>query len=202
LPEEKAVILDRDGVIDELVYYPEQGMVDSPFTVNQFRLALGIGAPLRRLKKLGYKLVVVSNQPGVAKKHLTAKTLNRMDAKMKRLLAKEGVKLDGEYYCMHHPEARVARYRVDCDCRKPKPGLLLTAAEDLGFSLARSWMVGDGLTDVLAGKRAGCKTILLGNTNSLLYRLMDEMGTQPDFQARTLAEAAKIIEAATSRKRR
>lgn len=194
----EAVLLDRDGLINELVYYPEQGMVDSPFTVGQFRLTPGIGEPLRRLRKLGYKLVVVSNQPGVAKKHFTAKTLDRMNRKMSSLLAKEGVRLDGVYYCLHHPDATVVKYRADCDCRKPKPGLLLKAADELGFSLAESWMVGDGLTDVLAGKKAGCRTILLGNTNSLLYRLMDEMGAQPDFQARTFAEAAKIIEGAAS----
>jgi D-glycero-D-manno-heptose 1,7-bisphosphate phosphatase len=198
----KAVLFDRDGVLNELVYYPEQSVVDSPFTSHQFKLAPGVAKQLRRLRELGYKLVVISNQPGIAKRHFTQKTLKAMSTKMNRLLAKEGVKLDGEYYCLHHPDASVAKYRVNCDCRKPKPGLLLRAADELGISLARSWMVGDGLTDVLAGKKAGCRTILLGNTNSLLYRLMDEMGAQPEFQARTMAEAAKIIEGAAKREGR
>ena len=202
MPKAEAVFLDRDGVINELVYYPEQGMVDSPFTVEQFRLVSGIGRPLRKLKDLGYKLVVVSNQPGIAKKHHSKKTLEQMGAKMNRLLAAEGVKLDGEYYCLHHPDARVARYRVNCSCRKPKPGLLLKAAKERGLSLGRSWMVGDGLPDILAGKAAGCRTILLGNTNSLLYRMMAEMGAEPDYQVRTMAEAAKIIEGETARARR
>jgi D-glycero-D-manno-heptose 1,7-bisphosphate phosphatase len=195
---DKAVIFDRDGVVNELVYYPEQGIVDSPFTIGQFRLAPAVGDSLRRARKLGYKLVVVSNQPGIAKKHFSEKTLASMDRKMNRLLAKEKVKLDGTYYCLHHPDAAIAKYRVNCDCRKPKPGLLVRAAEELGLSLDRSWMVGDGLTDVLAGKKAGCRTILVGNTNSLVYRLMNEMEAEPDFQARTLPEAVKIIEGAAA----
>ena len=199
MPRGAAILLDRDGVVNDLVYYPEQGIADSPFTLKQFSLSRGVGRQLRRMQDLGYRLVVVSNQPGVAKKHFSERTLDLMSRKMNRLLAKEGVKLDGEYYCLHHPDAAVARLRVNCSCRKPKPGMLLKAADDLGLALDHSWMLGDGLTDVLAGKRAGCRTILLGSVNSLLVRKMKEMEAEPDFQARTLAEAVKIIEGAAAR---
>lgn len=189
----RAVLLDRDGIINEMVYYSDPGVVDSPFTVKQFELVEGIGPALRTLKKAGYRLVLVSNQPSVAKRHLTMATFRRIQAKMRRLLAAEGVRLDGEYYCFHHPQAKVAEYRMECDCRKPKPGMLLDAARDLGLDLAGSVMIGDGLNDVLAGKRAGCWTILVANLNSLLSRKMDELGARPDFVARNITEAADIV---------
>lgn len=189
----RAVLLDRDGIIDEMVYYPDPGIVDSPFTPKQFVLVEGIGEALREMKSAGYKLVLVSNQPGVAKKHMTMPTFRKIQAKMRRLLAAEGVELDAEYYCFHHPQAKVAAYRTDCACRKPKPGMLLGAAQDLGLDLSRSVMIGDGLQDVLAGKRAGCRTILVANLNATLSGKMDELDAHPDFVARNVAEAARIV---------
>jgi D-glycero-D-manno-heptose 1,7-bisphosphate phosphatase len=189
----RAVFLDRDGVINPLVYYPDQGVVDSPFVPSQFELNEGVGAALRGLRSAGFRLVVVSNQPGVAKGNFTMAAFREVQAKMRRLLAEEGVRLDGEYYCFHHPRGRVARYRADCDCRKPKPGMLLAAARDLGLDLSKSFMVGDGLYDVLAGMGAGCRTVLVANLNGTLSRKMDELGARPDFVARGLAEAADIV---------
>lgn len=189
----KAVLLDRDGIINELVYYADPGIVDSPFVPSQFRLVEGIGTALRELRRMGFKLVVVSNQPGVAKGHFTMATFKRVQAKMRKLLAAEGAKLDKEYYCFHHPQGRISRYRADCECRKPKPGMILQAADDLGLDLAQSVMIGDGLNDVLAGRRAGCRTVLVANLNSLLARKMDELGAAPDFAARNIAEGADIV---------
>ena len=189
----RACFIDRDGIIDEMVYYPDPGVVDSPFTPKQFVLVEGIGGALKAMKSAGYKLVLVSNQPSVAKKHLTMATFKKIQAKMRRLLAAEGVRLDAEYYCFHHPQAKMAAYRVDCACRKPKPGMILDAARDLGLDVARSVMIGDGLFDVLAGKRAGCKTILVANLNATLSRKMDELGAHPDFVARNTGEAADIV---------
>jgi D-glycero-D-manno-heptose 1,7-bisphosphate phosphatase len=188
----RACFLDRDGILNDLVYYPDPGIVDSPFVSSQFQLADGAGAFLRDLKSAGYKLVVVSNQPGVAKGHYSMATFRKIQAKMRRLLAAEGVKLDAEYYCFHHPQGKTAKYRVDCACRKPKPGMLLDAARDLGLDLGSSVMIGDGLYDVLAGERAGCKTILVANLNGLLSSKMDELDARPDFVARNIAEAAEI----------
>ena len=189
----RAALIDRDGVVNEMVYYPDPGIVDSPFTPRQFVLAEGIGQALRTMRAAGYKLVLVSNQPGMAKKHMTMAAFRKIQAKMRRLLAAEGVSLDAEYYCFHHPQARVAAYKADCACRKPKPGMLLDAARDLGLDLGRSVMVGDGLYDVLAGKRAGCKTILVATLNGTLSSKMDELGAQPEFVARNVAEAADIV---------
>lgn len=189
----KAVFLDRDGVINELIYYREQGVVDSPFTVEQFRLIPGAGEAIKKLHEVGYRVVLVSNQPGIAKGYLPRETFKKITKKMKEELAKDEAFLDGEYYCFHHPEAKVEGLRANCECRKPKPGLLLQAAEERNIDLSESWMVGDGLTDIRAGKGAGCRTILLGRMKCELCHLMDEEDARPDFIAPDLLQAAQII---------
>ena len=189
----RAIFLDRDGVINELIYYPEQGIIDSPFTVEQFRLLHGVSEAINKLHKMGFKVILVSNQPGMAKGHLTEEAFEGIKNKMKDDLAKEGAFLDGEYYCSHHPEAKVERFKVNCECRKPKPGLLLQAAKDMDIDLSQSWMIGDGLTDIRAGKDAGCKTALLGMIKCELCRLMDEENARPDAIATNLKEASEFI---------
>ena len=189
----RTVFLDRDGVVNELIYYQEHGVVDSPFTVSQFKLLPGVAETIRQLRDDGYKVVLVSNQPGIAKGHMSREAFDRIKEKMRKELAKGGACLDGEYYCLHHPEAVIAELRTNCECRKPKPGLLFQAARDLGIDLSTSWMVGDGLTDVVAGKKAGCKTILLGRMKCDVCRLMDDLAAKPDGFAAYLAEAARII---------
>jgi len=191
----KAVFLDRDGVINKLVYYPEQGIIDSPFAVEQFRLLPGVGEAIKRLHEMDYKVVVVSNQPGIAKGHMSEKTFDKIRKKMGDELAKEGACLDGEYYCFHHPEAKVDRLKANCECRKPKPGLLLQAAQDMDIDLLQSWMIGDGLTDVKAGKAAGTMTALLGRMKCELCHLMDEENTRPDAICSSLLEAVQTITA-------
>lgn len=189
----RTIFLDRDGVINELVYYHEQGIVDSPFTVEQFRLRPGVGEAIRKLHDMGYKVVLVSNQPGIGKGNMSRGTFDKIKQKMKDELAKDGAFLDGEYYCFHHPEASVKRLRGNCECRKPKPGLLLQAAQELDIDLSHSWMIGDGLTDVKAGKAAGCRTILLGRMKCELCHLMDEENTKPDVIVSNLTEVAEYI---------
>ena len=189
----RAVFLDRDGVVNELIYHQEHGIVDSPFIVSQFKLLPGVIEAVRQLRDAGYKVVLVSNQPGVAKGHMSREAFDRIKERMKEELAKGGACLDGEYYCLHHPEAVVAELRANCECRKPKPGLLLQAARDFDIDLSKSWMIGDGLTDVLAGKAAGCQTILLGRMKCDVCRLMDDLDARPDGIATHLAEAVRII---------
>jgi len=189
----RAIFLDRDGVINELIYYREQGIIDSPFTVEQFRLLPGVGEAARKLRAMDHKLVLVSNQPGIAKGHMSEEGFNQIRQKMKAELAKEEVFLDGEYYCFHHPEAKVERFRVNCQCRKPKSGLLRQAAEDMDIDLSQSWMIGDGLTDVKAGKGAGTRTILLAKMKCDLCHLMDEEDARPDAVTSNLDEAAQFI---------
>lgn len=189
----RAVFLDRDGVINELIYYPEHGVVDSPFTVEQFRLIPGVCEAINRFHELGFKVIIVSNQPGMAKGYLSQETFDKIRKKTSDDLAKEGASFDGEYYCFHHPEAKVGSLKANCGCRKPKPGLLLQAAKDLDVDLSQSWMIGDGLSDVKAGKSAGCKTILLGKMKCELCHLMDEQDAHSDFIAPNLLEAANLV---------
>ena len=189
----KAVFLDRDGVINELIYYPEQGIIDSPFTVEQFRLLPHVGEAIKKLRDMGYKVVLVSNQPGIAKDNLSEETFKKITRSMKQELAKEGAFLDGEYYCFHHPEAKIERFRANCECRKPKPGLLLQAAREMDIDLSHSWMIGDGLTDVKAGKDAGARTILLGGMKCELCHLMDKEDARPDAVCSDLLEVVKVI---------
>ncbi|MGA2670087.1 MAG: HAD family hydrolase [Dehalococcoidia bacterium] len=189
----KAVFLDRDGVINELVYYPEHGIADSPFTTKQFKLIAGVCEAINRFHELEFKVILVSNQPGIAKGYLSQETFDKIRKKMNDELAKEGASLDGEYYCFHHPEAKVERLKVNCGCRKPEPGLLLQAAKDSDVDLSQSCMIGDGLTDVKAGKSAGCQTVLLGKMKCELCHLMDEQDAHPDFIAPNLLEAANLV---------
>jgi len=189
----KAVFVDRDGVINELVYHQEQGIIDSPFTVEQFRLLLGVGEAIKKLHEMDYKVVVVSNQPNIAKGHMSEEIFDKIRKKMGDELAKEGAYLDGEYYCFHHPEAKVETLKANCECRKPKPGLLLQAAQDMDIDVSQSWMIGDNLADIKAGKGAGVRTILLGKMKCELCRLMDEEDARPDTIATNLKEAAQFI---------
>jgi D-glycero-D-manno-heptose 1,7-bisphosphate phosphatase len=180
-------------VINELVYYAEHGIVDSPFTTKQFKLVPGVCEAINKFHELGFKVIIVSNQPGMAKGYLSQETFDKIREKMNDELAKEGASFDGEYYCFHHPEAKVERLKVNCGCRKPEPGLLLQAAKNLDVDLSQSWMIGDGLTDVKAGKSAGCQTILLGKIKCELCHLMEEMDAYPDAIVANLLEAVGVI---------
>jgi D-glycero-D-manno-heptose 1,7-bisphosphate phosphatase len=189
-----AVFLDRDGVLNELVYYNDMGMVDSPFTVEQFKLLPNVEEAIGIFNHLNLKTVVVSNQPGIARGHFDQRTLAETDLVMKKQLAVSSAFLDAIYYCPHCPNGKIGRYNMICDCRKPKPGLLLKAAKDLNIDLAESYMIGDELTDIQAGKSAGCKSILLGRMKCQLCRIMDDKGIFPDFIVADLLQAAKLIE--------
>jgi D-glycero-D-manno-heptose 1,7-bisphosphate phosphatase len=190
----KAVFLDRDGVINALVYHQEQGIIDSPFTVEQFGLLPHAGEAVRKLREMGYKLVLVSNQPGIAKGHLTGEVFEKIREKMEKELARDDAFLDAQYYCFHHPEAVLENMRVACGCRKPRPGLLLKAAEEMQLDLSRSWMIGDGLTDIQAGKSAGARTILIGKMKCELCHYLQEDGNSPEAVCADLLEATGVIE--------
>jgi D-glycero-D-manno-heptose 1,7-bisphosphate phosphatase len=189
----KAAFLDRDGVINEFAYFPEVGVIDSPLVPRQFRLMPDAGEAIRILNNSDIKVIVVSNQPGIAKGKMTVKNFEKIRQKMKRDLRKEGANIDAEYYCLHHPEAPKGKYRQECECRKPKPGLLLEAAKQFGLSLAESFMIGDSLTDIEAGKAAGCTTILVGNPKCDLCKLMEEKDMRPDFSVPNFLAAAKVV---------
>jgi len=158
----KAVFLDKDGTLLENV----------PYNVDpeRMRLTKGAGAALRRLHAFGYNLIVVSNQPGVALGLFDVSALRAVERRVRTLLAAEDVPLAGFYYCPHHPAGRVARYAIMCRCRKPAPGLLLSAATIHEVETYRSWMIGDILDDVEAGARARCRTILVDAGNETEWR--------------------------------
>jgi len=185
------VFLDRDGVINSLVH--KRGVIDSPFTIRQFRLLPGVGTAVRRLNRLGLKVVVVSNQPGVAKGNFTAGALREMTEKMERGLRRSGARLDGIYYCLHHPQARIKKYRARCVCRKPMPGLLVRASREMGLDLRTSFMVGDNLTDIEAGKAAGCTTLFIGDWKCDICRHMKTKKVKPDHIARDIMDAVRIV---------
>lgn len=185
--------MDRDGVINELVYFPEIGVIDSPLNPDQFRMLPDVPKAIRTLNQLGFKVVIVSNQPGIAKGKMTEKLFAEISLKMKKQLEHEETHLDAEYYCFHHPDAVREEYKVICDCRKPKPGLLLKASSELGLDPSRSFSVGDSLMDVKAGKAAGFATILIGSMKCDLCRLMDRENAHPDFIVESLIRAVDLI---------
>ena len=157
----KAIFLDRDGVINDALFNPDEGKWDSPYTLDEFRMRPGVAQGISMINQMGFLAVVVSNQPGVAKGKCDLPFLNALNDKMHQLLNQDGARLDAIYYCLHHPDAKRVEYRAVCDCRKPQPGLLLRSARELGINLGASYMIGDSITDVEAGLTAGCKSILL-----------------------------------------
>jgi D,D-heptose 1,7-bisphosphate phosphatase len=177
----KAVFMDRDGIISELVYYPELGVVDSPFTIEQFKLTPSAVQAVNCFHELGYRVIVISNQPGIAKGHFDEATFDLIRLRMHDLLRRANVQLDGEYYCFHHPDAVREEYRKVCDCRKPRAGLILRAARDHNITLAKSFFIGDGLGDVKAGREAGCITVLVASQNGFLLRLNVTENPNYDF---------------------
>lgn len=189
----RAVFLDRDGVINSLIYHRDAGIVDSPFTIRQFKILPNVPRAIRVLNRLGLKVVIVSNQPGIAKAHFTRATLRAFDRKLAAALRRGGAHLDAACYCLHHPDAVVKKYRRRCACRKPGIGLFQQAARDLNIQLAGSYMVGDGITDIEAGSRAGCHTIFVGRWKCELCQFIRPPGLRPTFVAKDLWEAVQII---------
>jgi D-glycero-D-manno-heptose 1,7-bisphosphate phosphatase len=181
---QQALFIDRDGTLVHPRHYPSQP--------HELQLYDGIGPGLQRLQRAGFQLIVITNQSGIAHGYFSAADLERMHAHLARELARLQVRLDGVYYCPHHPDGSIAELAIECDCRKPQPGLLVRAAVELGLDLQRSWFVGDILDDVEAGERAGCRTILvdLGTEPLPPHELR-----HPDFVARDTAHALAIIAA-------
>ncbi len=154
----KAVFLDRDGVItQEPPHYAHK--------LDQLALIPKSGDAIKLLNEDGFMVVIVSNQAGIAHGYFQEEDAVSFNQAMRRRLAEEGASVDAVYYCPHHAEAKVEKYQVDCDCRKPKPGMLVMAGKELDIDMKSSYMIGDRLTDIEAGKRAGCKTVLVKTGN-------------------------------------
>jgi D-glycero-D-manno-heptose 1,7-bisphosphate phosphatase len=153
----KAIFIDKDGTL----------IPDKPYNIDPDKITLSDNClnGLRCLQDHGYLLVIISNQSGVARGYFAESALIAVEQKISDLLEDEMIHLDGFYYCPHYPEGILAAYAIDCDCRKPQPGLLIKAADEMGIDLRISWMIGDILNDVEAGNRAGCKSVLIDNGN-------------------------------------
>lgn len=190
----RAVFLDRDGVINHMVYDVEFGLVDSPANPDQFTLFEGIGAAIASLNCLGLLVIVVSNQPGIAKGKFNADLLEAMTDKMTAAIQGDGGKVDAIYYCLHHPQSSLPEYALKCGCRKPRPGLLLQAAKEWNIDLRQSYMVGDGITDVLAGQAAGATTLFVSSRKCYICDSLAEHNTEPDYMVADLVEAADLIQ--------
>lgn len=190
----KAVFLDRDGVINEIVYHREMGILDSPANPDEIKILPDVGKAINKFKNLGFKVIIISNQPGIAKDKFTMSAFEKMKEKVRDELKAQEASVDAEYYCLHHPEGKNIDYKLICDCRKPKPGLILQAADEHDIDLTSSWMIGDGVNDIQAGQAAGCKTILLGRMKCDLCELLEAEGAEPNFIAPNLFKASLIIE--------
>ncbi len=182
-----AVFLDRDGTVNEEVGYLRD--------LGQLKLIPGAAAAIRRLNEADCLVILVTNQSGVARGYFPESLVHEAHALLDKMLQTEGARLDGVYYCPHHPTAGNSRYTMECDCRKPATGLLDRAARELHIDLARSFMVGDKWSDVELGHRAGARSILVNTGFSA-----DDPGNarpahvrDPDLIARDLAEAVDWI---------
>jgi len=175
----RAVFLDRDGTLNV-----DTGYVALPSDV---RLIPGAAQGAKRLADAGYTLVIASNQSGIARGMMTEAMADAVDARLLDLLREQGVTIEASYRCPHLSGGEVPLYAVECECRKPKPGMLVQAARDLGLDLAASWMVGDGLRDVEAGLAAGTRAVLIGAHDG--HAAEGALA----YQAKDLIDAARII---------
>ncbi len=184
----QAVFLDKDGTLIE----------DVPYNVDPDRIRLMPGAAeaLAVLHATGYRLFVISNQSGVARGYFQEAALAGVKARVEALLAEAGVPLAGFYYCPHHPEGVLPAYSIACECRKPQSGLILRAAEEHHINLRASWMMGDILDDIEAGRRAGCRTILLDNGNETVWNI--SLRRWPHYLVTDFSQVPSIILSADS----
>ncbi len=179
----KVIFLDKDGTL----------IPDIPYNVDPARITLLPGAieGLRMLHAAGYKFIVVTNQSGVARGLFTEADLVGVEARIRELLGEHGIPLAGFYYCPHHVAGALPEYAIACECRKPEPGMILKAAHEYDIDLVHSWMIGDILNDVEAGRRAGVRTVLIDNGSETEWVLTSQR--QPHYRARDLQEAAEAI---------
>ena len=175
---QKAIFLDRDGTINKYVGFLRN--------IDEFELLPEVAEAIKLINQSGYLCIIATNQPVIARGEVSRETLDRIHRKMETLLGAEGAYIDALYYCPHHPHkgyaGEIPELKIDCECRKPKPGMLMQAAGDFHIDLNNSWMIGDGENDMLAGKAAGCRTVLIGE---------DSYGQ--DIHAKDLLEAVKKI---------
>jgi D,D-heptose 1,7-bisphosphate phosphatase len=181
----KAIFLDRDGTLIE-----DPGYLNHP---EQVKLLEGVAEALIELRNMGYMLIVTTNQSAVARGIVSEKVLGEIHNRLRQLLTERGAYLDQIYYCPYHPDGVIPKYRKESEWRKPNPGMLLAASEEMDIDLSQSWKIGDSSSDIEAGLRAGCKTILVTRLSryTTTYGKPDE--AKPDYKSVNMKEAVNII---------
>ena len=181
-----AVFIDRDGTISEEVGYLNH--------VDRLKLIKFTSRAIKLLNKKGLKTVVVTNQAGVARGYFSEELIHETHEKLKKLLSKSGAYLDGIYYCPHHPEGKSKRYRKNCNCRKPNPGMIKRASDELNIDISSSYVVGDKISDISLAHNVKAKGILVltgfGKGELEYYK---NNGSKPDYVADDLYDAVKWI---------
>ena len=185
----RAVFLDRDGVINKLVYNPNTSEYESPHFIDNFEFQDEAMYCLKTLQSYDYKLFLVSNQPSYAKGKTTLENIKSIHEKMLETLRSEKIAFEDYYYCYHHPDGVIQEYTKVCDCRKPSPYFILTALERYQLDKVESWFIGDQDSDILCGSQAGLQTILILNDHSKKKRGQ----SNPDHSVMNLQEAVKIV---------
>ncbi|WP_370464839.1 D-glycero-alpha-D-manno-heptose-1,7-bisphosphate 7-phosphatase [Mycolicibacterium sp. P1-18] len=185
----RAVFLDRDGVLNHLVFNPSTGEYESPHVPEDLCVIDGVVPSLRRLTNAGFELFLVSNQPSYAKGKTSLEHIEAIHRRLDGVLTDNDVVFREYFYCLHHPDGIEPDFSGPCRCRKPAPFFLLEAARKHGVDLFASWMVGDQATDVVCGQTAGCRTVLVMNEHSIAKR----EPSRPDVRVGSLSEAADRI---------
>lgn len=178
----KAAFIDRDGVINDDVGYV--------YHCDDFVFLPGVVAALQATQSLGYKLVVITNQAGIGRGFYSEDDYRILTDHMKEILRVEGINLDGVYHCPHHPEHGIGRYKKECDCRKPRPGMILRARDDLNIDLASSVLFGDKLSDIEAGHAAGIGFNILIRSE---YVISESVTSRPDHVCDSLFDGVRFL---------
>lgn len=186
-----ALFLDRDGIICRMVKY--KNGFDSPQKVGDVKLVKGIVEIIKLAKNKKWKVIEISNQPGVALGKQTPRISNAIEKKVQTLLKKANATLDAAYICLHHPQGVIPKLSINCDCRKPKAGLLLQASKDYDISLSQSYFYGDGATDVEASTVAGCKSIIFLHNENTPDKLRAARIAQANFKVKSHKEVYGIL---------
>lgn len=187
----RALFLDRDGIICHMVKYSAGW--DSPQSVDDVKLVIGITEVIETAKDKGFQVIEISNQPGIAKGKQTKEKSDAIEKRAHDLLREKGISIDAVYICPHHPQGIIPELSIECDCRKPKPGLLLRATKDHNINLAESVFYGDKATDVQAGIDAGCKTMILLHNEDSPEKVSEAERAAADFKVKKHKEACEII---------
>ncbi|HBC73934.1 MAG: D,D-heptose 1,7-bisphosphate phosphatase [Candidatus Wallbacteria bacterium GWC2_49_35] len=182
-----AVFIDRDGTMSEEVGYVNH--------LSRFKLLENTAAAVKLLNEAGILAIVATNQAGVARGYFEEPMINKVHEKLKNELAKSGASVAAIYYCPHHPSAGKPPYRTECNCRKPKPGMILKAKDDFNIDLTRSYMVGDKISDVEFGLKLGLKSVMVmtGYGIGEYEHQRQDWKVTPDFMAGDLLDAVKWI---------